>query len=426
MKKLLLIAAIGFSAISATAQDKNVASAKESLTLDGDTLKAKEYIEKAIQDPSTKNEAKTWWVRAGIYLAMQSSGKYKSSAPYKEATASLIKVIEIKPDYQKNEVNANLLSCAYIYFNDGIENYNARKFDDAIDLMKHVVEIHDLQGGKRFSDKSFDTIAAKAKYVIANAAYYGNRYDEAITYINELKTSPYIKEPVLYMNLSDIYEKQKKDAESIAALEEGRKAFPDDKSLRIAEINYYIKTGQQDVLIKKLEDAVAKEPNNGELQAILGNGYEQLAFPKDAAGHDLAKPASYNDYITKAENAYQKAIDATPENTANNQKAIYNYNLGALYFNEATVYNGQMKDLTTAEQKKYDDLKAKRDALFTKSIPYLENTYSAFDAKAGALSNDDKNTYISSMIALQNIYAIQGKLDKAGEMKKKIAAARAH
>jgi len=85
-----------------------------------------------------------------------------------------------------------------------------------------------------------------------------------------------------------------------------------------------------------------------------------------------------------------------------------------------------MKDLTTAEQKKYDDLKAKRDALFTKSIPYLENTYSAFDAKAGALSNDDKNTYISSMIALQNIYAIQGKLDKAGEMKKKIAAARAH
>lgn len=426
MKKILLIAVMGSLALPALAQEKNVNSAKDALKLDGDTLKAKEYIEKAIQDPSTKDEAKTWWVRAGIYLAMQSSAKYRSTGPYKEAAASLIKIVEIKPDYQKDDVNMNLLSCAYLYFNEGIEDYNARKFDAAIEQMKQVVAIHDLQGGKRFNNKSFDTVTAKAKYVMANSAYYGNHYDEAITYINDIKTSPYIQEPVLYMNLSDIYEKQKKNAESIAALEEGRKAFPDDKSLRIAEINYYIKTGQQDVLIKKLEDAVAKEPNNAELQAILGNGYEQLAFPKDATGHDQPKPANYSDYVTKAENAYQKAIDATPDNAANNQKAIYNYNLGALYFNEATIYNSQMKDLTTAEQKKYDDLKAKRDALFTKALPYLENTYTALDAKAGSLSSDDKNTYISSMIALQNIYAIQSKLDKAGEMKKKIAAARAH
>jgi len=426
MKKILLFVALSSLTLPALAQEKNVTSAKEALTIDFDTLKAKEYIDKAVQDPSTKGEAKTWWVRAGIYLAMQSSGKYKSSGPYKEATTSLIKVIEIKPDYQKEEVNMNLLSCAYLYFNEGIEDYNARKFDDAIEQMKQVVNIHDLQGGKRFSNKSFDTIAAKAKYVMANSAYYGNHYDEAITYINDIKTSPYIQEPVLYMNLSEIYDKQKKNAESIAALEEGRKAFPDDKSLRIAEINYYIKSGQQDVLIKKLEDAVAKEPNNAELQAILGNGYEQLAFPKDAAGHDQPKPANYSEYVTKAENAYQKAIDATPDNAANNMKAVYNYNLGALYFNEGTVYNSQMRDLTTAEQKKYDDLKAKRDALFTKSLPYLEGTYNALDVKAGTLSSDDKTSYISSMMALQNIYAIQNKLDKAGEMKKKIAAARAH
>ena len=77
---------------------------------------------------------------------------------------------------------------------------------------------------------------------------------------------------------------------------------------------------------------------------------------------------------------------------------------------------------SAADLKKYDELKAKRDALFIKSTPYFEKAYDVFSANEANLKGEDKRTYKSTLLALSRVYATQNKLDKSTEMKKKYDA----
>jgi len=420
MKKALLFAAILTAGTTVFAQQKNVTDAKITLEQDNDPVAAKGFIEKAILDPSTKDEAKTWFVRASIYLALfKDQAKYNMPDAYIEATRSLEQVIKLKSDFEKNVVTQNLIVCAYSYFNAGIVSFNealkdnnAQKYNKAASDMKKVIEIRNIESGKRYEgNKSFDTVASTAKYVEANSYFYSNQYNEALPLLQELKNDPINKKSSVYQMLAEIYSKQNKDADFTEVLQEGRKLYPDDQQLRNTELNYYIKSGKQDELVKKLEDAVTKDPNNAELLFALAVGYNNIAFPKD---DKAPKPTNYKDYADKAETNYLKAIQVSPDN------AVYNFNLGALYFNEAADINGQMNKIPDSDTKKYDLLKGDRDKLFVKATPYIEKTYSLLDPKASTLSGEDKSTYRSSMIALKELYARQNKADKAAELKKKI------
>lgn len=422
MKRSILIAAILTLSVNAFSQQKNITDAKISLD-ENDPIAAKGYIEKAILDPSTKDEAKTWFIRSNIYLALyKDAAKYNAPDAYKEAAKSLEQVIKIKPEYESKAVTQNLLVCAYSYFNEGIlafndalKDNNAQKYGVAAEDMQKVIDIHGIENGKRYAgNKSFDTVAATAKYVMANSYFYSNKLDAALPLFVEMKNDPINKKAAIYQVLSEIYTKKNDDANFIATLQEGRKLYPEDQQLRNSELNYYIKTGKQDELVKKLEDAVAKDPGNAELLFALAVGYNNIAFPKD---EKAPKPANYKDYADKAEANYMKAIQAQPEN------AIYNFNLGALYFNMAADLNAQMNAITgtsAAENKKYDELKSDRDKMFSKALPFMEKTNEILGPKAETLTGEDRSTYRSSLIALKELYARKNQTDKVTEIKKKL------
>lgn len=413
MKKNILIAASMGISVFSWAQKQNIQSANNYLR-DKDYDKAIEYIEKAVNDPSTKDDPKAWFVRGNIYMTMHDDGGFKDKAPYREAARSYMKANELKANYEKNSITQGLLVGAYSYYNDAAKAYNAKNYVEAYDYATQVASIHDMEGGKRYADnKGFDTVKSQAMTIGAYSAYYNKDYDKAIPVLQAMKNDPIGKSANAYLLLADIYKTQNKDAEYLAILEEGKKQYPDNQNLRNEELNYYIRTGKQDELMKKLEAAVASDPNNAELQFNLANGYNNMAFPKSGP-----KPANLAELIGKAEGAYSKAL------TVNPNSAEYNYNLGVLYYNQATEINEQMNnipdDRSAASKKRYDDLLPKRDAMFTKALPYLEKTISILEPKATNLNEDDRFTYKSSLMAAREIYARQDKLDKAGELKKKL------
>jgi Tfp pilus assembly protein PilF len=414
MKKVVLIlATIGF-AFNGIAQDKYVVSALTAIN--GNSYdEAKDNIDKAMASPETKEKPKALFAKAQIYLTLQTVDKYKASNPYREASQALIKLVEVKPDYEKANVDQMLVGAAFMYYNEGVKVYNDRNFVESAEIMKNVVRIHDLGGGKRFDGspykKSFDTVSADATLTIANCAYYSNKLDEAIPLLLKVKKEGIRESASVYQTLIDAYMRRKgandlTDVTPIIA--EARKKYPTDANIRNYELNYYILTGKQDELVKKLEDAVVSEPSNADLQFDLATTYLGMANPKDGK-----KPANTAELVTKSEAAFQSAIKLAPEN------AIYNYNFGALYFNQATDINDQMNAITgvsAADQKKYDDLKAKRDAMFGKSMPYFEKAHSIYAAQSN-LKGEDLSTYKSTIIALKEVYARQNKLDKSKEMK---------
>lgn len=408
--------------ISATAwgQKQNIQNANNELR-NKNHKEAIEYINKATEDASTKDDPKAWFVKGNIYMDMQNMPEFKAQNPYRDAAAAYMQAATLKSTYEKDNINNFLVYAAQMFYNDAVAAYNNKMYDESYNLAKKTVEIRNMEEGKRFaSKKAFDTVAASALTIQAYSAYYANKYDEALPLITEMKNNPIARDANIYLMLSGIYEKQGAPDKQIAVLEEGRAAFPENLALRNEELNYYIKTGRQDILMKKLEDAVAKDPGSAVLQFNLANGYVGLANPKDANDKELPKPANYKEYIGKAEAAYMAALKAEPNN------AEYNYNTGVLYYNQATEINRQMNELGTsaADDKKYKEFEVVRNDLFNKAEPFFQAAYTALEPKATSLSAEDKLTYQSALVALKEIYAKQNKLDKSSEMKKKLDASR--
>jgi hypothetical protein len=417
-KTILIIAAAGIS-FTGIAQDKYVVSANVALN-NHNLEEAKENIDKAMASPETKEKPKALFTKVQVYYQMQNDTKYKPSSPYREASAAALKLVEVKPDYEKTTIDQLLIVSAFLYYNDGVKANNEKKYAESADYMKNVVKIHDLgKDGKRFDKlaadkmKQFDTVAAEAYLTMANGAYYGGKYDEAVPLLIGAKSNPITRTPTVYECLIDSYTRLKNTTEQFNTIQEARKAFPDDIMIRNYELNYYITSGKMDELVSKLEDAAVKEPKNADIQFNLATTYLGMAIPKEGK-----RPANSADLSAKSEAAFQRAVDLDPNN------AGFNYNFGALYYNQATDVNETMNALGTspADSKKYDELKTKRDGLFTKSMPYFEKSYSVLSANESTLKGEDLRTYKSTLLALKEVYLRQSKNDKAAEMKKKYDA----
>jgi len=413
MKKLILIAAGLSISFMGMAQKKNVTTAIMALNND-EFEDARKAIDEAVVNESTKDDPKAWFTRGNVYMKMMQKGKMDQVQALAEASKSYQKAAGLKEDYEKDALNQNLYGIATGYFNAGIEAYNAKKYTDAVAAFKQTADIHALNGGKRFADnKTFDTTAARADLYGAYAAFYGENYDLAEVKLNEVKKNPIVTEANVYLMLLDIAKRKNNDAATKSVLDEGRRAFPANDNLRREELNYYVKSGKVDELTKKLEEGIAAEKDNSikaELYFNLGNAYLGQAFPKGP------KPANYAELTTKAEGAYTSAL------AINGNQPEYQYNMGALYYNQATEFNSKMNAVegsSAADIKKIDGFKAERNAMFNKALPYMEKTYDLLDKKGAEMTPDDKQTYLNAATNMYTIYATLDNQAKSAEWKKK-------
>jgi len=412
MKKVLLALTALMVMTNADAQKKNIQSASNSLR-NKEYKEAVDLIEQAIQDPTTKDDPKAWLTRAQIYASMDQDPGYADKGYYKQALESYMKVVELKPTYETEQVNQGLLFGAFKSYNNSVVAYNKKQWDDAFNSAKITADVYSLQDGKRFANnKGFDTVAASAMVIEAYSAFYGEQIEKALPVLEKLKDNPIEGNANVYLIIMDAYRKLGKQDKELAIIEEAKKRFPNNPNIRNEELNYYLRTNQQDKLMQKLEAAVAEEPGNAMYQYNLANAYTNMAFPKEGAA-----PSNVDELIAKAEAGFNKALSLEPDNVG------YHYDMGVLYFNQASKVTNQMNEVTgtsAEDDKKWKTLDAKRTALFEKAFPHLEKVYVTLEPKVKELDADNKFIYQSSLAAMSEIYARQNKLDKASEMKKKI------
>ncbi len=412
MRKLFLIAVAFMSAGSVVAQNAAIQSARN-YAKEKDFENAKKFIDQALEDPSTKDKAKTWNAKGDIYLMMMEDPNYQKQTPppFVEAVKAYMKVVEIDPDYEREEMDLKLLNIAENFYNGGLEAYKATSYAMSYQLFSGVTKIHELEKGKRFkSNKAFDTISARAQEMMAYSALYDKKYDDALKEFVMLKENPIVRNPSIYISLSDIYSNQNKRDEQLKILNEGRAAYPADANLRNEEINFYIVTERTTELTNKLEEAIKQEPNNGELQHTLANIYNTLANPKEGA-----KPANAKELIAKAEAGYKKALSVSPDN------AEYNFNFSVLYYMQAYEIVQQMNKLTESaeDMKKYNAWGKEKDELFKTALPYAEKAYAILSPKESQLKGKEKEIYASTLTELFELYAKLNMTDKAKEFQKK-------
>ncbi len=412
MKKYILIGAGLLVAANSYGQKAKIRDAEAYLS-DNNYKAAITTINEAAVNPDTKDNPKLWHIRGVAYLQQALDTTAKNPAAVSEAYTSLIKAVTLDPAFDPEKINRPLYTAAILSFNEGVALFDTDP-KAAYEKFARVLNIYKVNGGTRFAkDEAFAKIAVTARSNAAVAAIKAQRDDVALGLYKEALAAN--KDAAVYQQVIDIYNRQKNEAEELSTINEARKAFPDNEAIRNMEINYYIRQGKSDVLVNKLEEAVAAQPNNSELRFNLANIYEQMAWPDKGE-----KPANQAELIANAEASFEKAVTLAPDS------AEYYYNYGVLYYKAAQDYTKQMNAITgmsPAEQKKYDALLAQRDAQFNKALPKFEKGYSIYAGRdAARMSYNDKVTYQNTLIGLSEIYSRRKNDEKTKEIRARLDA----
>ena len=156
--------------------------------------------------------------------------------------------------------------------------------------------------------------------------------------------------PEIVKNIALIHVSNGDNEAAMTAIKDARKLSPKDVGLILTEADLYIKLGDETRFGALMQEAIAQDPTNAMLYYNLGvvNGNEGKR--DEAIGY------------------YKKAIELDPT-----YEASY-LNLSSIILEGESSIVEQMNNLGTsaADNRKYDVLKAKREALFLEAAPFLE------------------------------------------------------
>lgn len=154
----------------------------------------------------------------------------------------------------------------------------------------------------------------------------------------------------IYKNVALIYNSKGDVAAATKAVAEARAANPDDLPLAMTQADLFMKSGNMNGYKQIISQIIEKSPSDPNLFYNLGV---------------ISAQANEN---AEAEKYYKKAIELDP-------KYINAYlNLSVLKLNADTTIVEEMNKLGTSakDNKRYDELKVKREAIFQSTLPYLE------------------------------------------------------
>ena len=230
---------------------------------------------------------------------------------------------------------------------------NAKEYDKAL---KHYYELKSLNYSGEGNMYYAYNISAKSE------EYFGNNKAAKETRDNFIKLKTHEKprdEKILskkgeiYKNIALILVEQGKNDEAKTAIVEARKANPDDITLLITEADFYLKEKDFASYTRLVNEALEKEPNN-----------KQLVFNLGVISADSNK-------LEEAEKYYKRAIEIDPT-----YFEAY-LNLSELKLRSEKTLVEQMNKLGTsaADNKKFDELRAKQIANYKDVLPYLEKAH---------------------------------------------------
>lgn len=390
MKRVLLTVALCVAASASFAQKKVVNEAQSiAKGSNADFGEARTLIKGALENPETKDDAKTWYVAGFIEdqqfnaeRAKQILGQQPNEPVMYEALYGILPYFQkayeldqlpnekgkVKPKYTKDI--KSILSANHVYlFNGGAYYFDKQEYKKAYDFFNQYVEISELPmfAGTQTAEK--DSTFMTVQFYAAAAASLAKDSRLAIAALERAKNTPYRQYDV-YQYLCYEYGEARTAHDSVMlekTFEEGMQVFPDSAFFLNNLINTYIYSNRNEKALEMLNVAIQKNPNDANLYNVMGRVYE----------------TGLKDYAN-AEKNFQIALEKDPNLTdaLSNIGRIY-YNQGVNKLSEANMIN---------DSKKYQEELGMAKDLFKKALPYYKKAHEAEPEK------------MDNMIALRGIY----------------------
>ena len=223
---------------------------------------------------------------------------------------------------------------------------NAKDYDKALEYYNQLKKLNYSGEGTVYwavnkasgKEESFPTVAQREQFI------------QVGTHEKPRNEKLESKRGEIYTNIALILVNKDRTNEAIAAVEEARKENPTDDSLLITEAELYLKLNDTANYTKLVNEALAKDPNNAELNFNLG--------VISATANKLDVSEKY----------YMRALEIDP-NYFN-----ANLNLAELKLRADEKWVTEMNKLGVSEKdnKRYAVIKTEREKNFKTVLPYLE------------------------------------------------------
>lgn len=381
MKRNIILLLIMVISVVAYGQRKPKVNKALRAAQDGEFGEAKEIVDAAIEHRKTKDDAKTWYYRALIYAALDTTQGYQDldQDPLRVSIEAFDKATELNEG--KNEL--------YITGPNGFPQLKSQQIQTVWGyyLNKGVVAFQENDSEEAL--RSFERCQivlpkdTTCYFYAGLAAQNTQNFDKAAENYYKLINDLDHHDPDVYNSLIYIEANlRKNDEKALELIRRAKERWPNNLELAKTEINVLIRLERVDEARTELENAIQNEPDNPDL-------YFSLGVMQDEVGN-----------TEKAIEAYKKAVEADP----NHVNA--NFNLGVIHFNEAvqTFKERNSLGMSSSEMKKGRELEKKGIEQLKTALPYWEKVR----------ENDPSNRV--ALEQLRYIYVQLKQNDKAEEV----------
>lgn len=268
----------------------------------------------------------------------------------------------------------------YLYF-AASNAINAKDYDRALQYYENLRDLGYVGSETEF----IATNKATGEEEVMNQAQR-DLMVKAGEYTNpEDRTTP-AKSGEIAKNIALIYISQGNEEKAIAAMEDAKRANPDDITLLQSEADMYYQMDEKDKYKEIMEEIVEKDPNNPTLFYNLGVSSFEMGDSDTAVEY------------------YKKALELDPSL----MDARLNIAAAILAKEAAIVEEMNSLGMSKADTNKYDELAEQRKEIYREALPYLETV----------MENNPENR--EAMRTTMNIYYQLGENDKAEAIQSKL------
>jgi hypothetical protein len=421
----VLFALAGFG-LSAQSLDKVKDLLKSKKILD-----AKSEIDKVVAVDKNQKNAEAWYYKCKIYALIADDSALKAQVPdaHAQAFEALKKYIETDELANKEKDKQQLLlkldaykpinSIYAGFFQDGANNYNSGKYNEALTDFKGALDARDFMYSKGWITQKADTISTLYAGIAAEKA---KKRDDAAFYYSKIADSKLAdkKYEDIYKWLANYYAQDKSDeTNALKYVKLGKEVYPADSSswndielsIYDTELDAFRKKGNKDSLFAKYEQITNALPNSHVF--VYNYGVELYNYAIDTSSGK--RPANSDELIAKAKDKLNKSLQIKPDYS---QASLL---LGTIAFNDAVDLKATTKNIKGQKPediKKRADIRTAASKKFDDAIPYFEKVEQVLGPQ-GKLKQDDKKTLKDAYDSLITIYEQKNQKDKVDAYTKK-------
>jgi len=382
MRKLLLIFICGLFGSGLLAQDlENIRNE----WVIGQVKKAKEDIDKAMNNAKFSAKTESWILKSSIYagLAAEKDMAAQSEALMKEAVNAFNTYKQKDPEFKllkaENSFYVNTPGALYgNYFNNGLAAYNKKDWVGSYNNFKEAVTLSDFLIASKMIPVPIDTTAI----LLAGAtAQNAEMMDDAAKYYGRLADAKIggTDNEFIYPFLVDYYSKKGDNINKSKYLATGRELYPNNAYW----CNVPLIEAGEDTL--KILDAYEQMINSN--CADHSTYYDYAREMYNYVYFSKNKPADPVKYETRMVEMLKKSLEMKQTPEANMLMCrIHFMPINSLIDSYNEVKGGKPEDI-----KKRTDIATKLNAKYDEMLPYANSAFEYYDSKASLKAGEKAN-----------------------------------